>query len=460
LETSPSWQEYLVDLSPAAGAPTVQIRFTFNTNDELYNGFRGWLIDTLTVDTPYDAPAPSVSGVTVCNGSSDAPVTTINGAGFIEGSTAIVDGSPVSDGTNVLSSGRIEITALAAGSHSVAVQAPNGATSNTVQVTAGNCSASPPAITANSAAAQNSTTATLDGMVNPNGQSTVAHWEYGIDPSLRENPNTPLYDQRTADQPLGSGTTPVPVIANLTGLVPNALYHARLVATSSLGTTTGPDIKFRTPADPAPPPPVLGKSEDLTPLTGVVFVKLPAGHGASDHSAQANLAKGNGFVPLTEARQVPLGSQIDSRRGTLRLLTARPAKHKTQSGVFGGALFKATQTKSGVLKGLTTLSLLENLFAGAPSFKGCPARLGKALDATAAKARPKVLQTLHARDNHGSFRTKGRYSAGTVRGTVWDTSDQCNGTLTTVQRGVVDVLDFHRHKTIVVHAGHSYLAKP
>ena len=68
----------------------------------------------------------------------------------------------------------------------------------------------------------------------------------------------------------------------------------------------------------------------------------------------------------------------------------------------------------------------------------------------------RVLQTLRA-SAHGSFRTKGRYSAATVRGTVWDTIDRCDGTLTIVYSGMVLVTDSVTHQTIAVHAGHSYL---
>ena len=49
------WKEYLVDLSPAVGQPNVQIRFNFNTNDTLYNGFRGWL-STTWQSTPRTTP--------------------------------------------------------------------------------------------------------------------------------------------------------------------------------------------------------------------------------------------------------------------------------------------------------------------------------------------------------------------------------------------------------------------
>ena len=58
----------------------------------------------------------------------------------------------------------------------------------------------------------------------------------------------------------------------------------------------------------------------------------------------------------------------------------------------------------------------------------------------------------------GRFRTRGRYSAGTVRGTIWDTIDRCDGTLTIVHRGTVDVTDFRTRKTVAVHAGHQFLA--
>ena len=46
-----------------------------------------------------------------------------------------------------------------------------------------------------------------------------------------------------------------------------------------------------------------------------------------------------------------------------------------------------------------------------------------------------------------------------MRGTIWLVQDQCNGTLTKVTRGTVQVRDFKRKKTITVKAGHSYLAR-
>ncbi len=216
-------------------------------------------------------------------------------------------------------------------------------------------------------------------------------------------------------------------------------------------------------AEPAAPP-VLGKTENVSLVSGIVYVKLP-GSDASKAPAPTSVAKGQGFIPLTQARQIPIGSQIDARRGTLALLAAPATKRgKVEKLTLGGAIFISTQSRKGLTKGLTTISLLEGAFSGAPSYASCPkadadrvAADGPA--AQAAKASPKVLQTLKASDNHGHFATKGRYSSASVLGTIWTTSDRCDGTLTTVQRGTVDVYDFATRKTIAVHAGHGYLAK-
>ena len=59
----------------------------------------------------------------------------------------------------------------------------------------------------------------------------------------------------------------------------------------------------------------------------------------------------------------------------------------------------------------------------------------------------------------GRFRTRGRFSSGTVRGTNWLTQDFCEGTLTRVVEGTVSVYDLVAKKSILVKAGKSYFAK-
>jgi hypothetical protein len=115
-------------------------------------------------------------------------------------------------------------------------------------------------------------------------------------------------------------------------------------------------------------------------------------------------------------------------------------------------VFKLTQSH----QGLTTLSLLESAFQGGPSYGLCKAH-GKAGDATAAALSSTTLQRLHA-SAHGKFRPSGRYSAATVRGTIWTVADRCDGTLTHDVTDSVVVTDFVHHRTIVLNAGQSYLA--
>jgi hypothetical protein len=314
-------------------------------------------------------------------------------------------------------------------------------------------------------------TAAFAGAVDPNGSATTAHFEYGLDPKY--NGGGPVvYDQSTPSMSVGSDFSDHPVSATATGLVPNAEYHVRLVATNSQGTVVGPDATFTTRQDPAPPPPVLGQTENLMPVTGLVFIKLPHGKSPGNAlSADAKaLTKGLGYIPLTEARQVPVGTSIDSRRGTLSLVAASGHGHghseQTHTARVGGAVFGFAQSKSPLTKGLTTFTLKDNAFHGAPNFNACKAnasllkRLPTA-DAIALKKRVNstVVQTLNASDHGGKYKTNGRYSASTVRGTVYSVSDRCDGTLTTVKRGSISVLDFQTRKTIIVHAGHSYLAR-
>ena len=59
----------------------------------------------------------------------------------------------------------------------------------------------------------------------------------------------------------------------------------------------------------------------------------------------------------------------------------------------------------------------------------------------------------------GSFRTRGRRSVATVRGTTCIVADRCDGTLTTVRRGLVAVRDLVRDRTVLVGAGRRYLAR-
>jgi CSLREA domain-containing protein len=208
-------------------------------------------------------------------------------------------------------------------------------------------------------------------------------------------------------------------------------------------------------ADPTPltvtfsivlPPAILGRSFNAEPLSGKVYVSVPAKAARAAISVPG--LKGRSFVPLQEARQLPVGSLVDTRKGRIRLTSARDGAGKQQSGDFSAGVFQVLQSRRKSARGLTELRL-----KGA-SFKRCRARRS---DATAARSRRRIRRL---RSNaHGRFRTRGRYSAATVRGTKWDTTDRCDGTLTKVTRGKVVVRDFRKRRNVRLRAGKSYLAR-
>ena len=148
----------------------------------------------------------------------------------------------------------------------------------------------PPAAVPGTPATTSSTGASFSGSVNPQGQATTAFFQYGIDSRFRPGGGTAvIYDQSTPPQTLPADSSVHAVSASATGLVPNALYHVRLVASNATGTTFGPDQTFTTPAGPPAPPPVVGQTLNATPVSGKVFVLV-----------------GTKLVPLTEVQAAPL----------------------------------------------------------------------------------------------------------------------------------------------------------
>ncbi len=190
-------------------------------------------------------------------------------------------------------------------------------------------------------------------------------------------------------------------------------------------------------APAGPPPPVLGKSVGAQLQAGQVSVRLPGS---------------NQSVPLAQAGSLPVGTVVDATHGDARITSAVAGAHP-QSGVFGGGVFQIRQNPRE--RGVTELGLV----VAPAAVRSCTAAktAGAARIAAARKLSPKVLALLHA-SVAGRFRTRGRYSSATVRGTRWDTVDRCDGTLTRVFAGVVLVSDFRRHRQVVIHAGQSYLA--
>lgn len=197
--------------------------------------------------------------------------------------------------------------------------------------------------------------------------------------------------------------------------------------------------------------PTQGVDVNVEQVSGTVLVGLrgTAARAARNEPGARTSQKGVTFVPLSEARQVPVGSFLDTRRGTVRLQSARDRRGTRQTGTFLNSLFQVRQSRKRRLKGRTDLVLKGGNFSRCRTV-----RRGKP---TAALSR-RTIRRLRA-NARGRFRTGGRNSSATVRGTIWDIADRCDGTLTRVRRGSVVVRDFRRKRNIVVRAGKSYLAR-
>jgi CSLREA domain-containing protein len=294
----------------------------------------------------------------------------------------------------------------------------------------------PPQVTTRPASDLTETSATLNGTINPAGDDTLYRFEYGP---------TTGYGSSTPPRSAGAGLTELAVTAVLSDLSPGSTWHFRLVATNefSSGDVAGADRSFTVPAaTPAPTPE--GKVTTIAtatpqptptaqppqgsvvrPVSGKVLVRLPGSKR---------------FVELDATTPLRFGSILDTKHGVVELSTISKSG-KRETARFSEGIFKVTQSLA-----TTDLTLVEALAS---------CKRGKA----AASAKKPKSRRLWG-DGSGTFRTRGQYSAATVRGTKWLVQDSCAGTLTKVVTGAVMVRDNVLRKSILVRAGKRYLARP
>jgi hypothetical protein len=170
----------------------------------------------------------------------------------------------------------------------------------------------------------------------------------------------------------------------------------------------------------------VNKTVVIQPVSGKTLVKLPGSKK---------------FEPVDVTRGIPVGSTVDTRKSKIRLFAIPKAGKPVESALFYDGMFKVTQSG-----GITELRLVEQLAA-------CPK--GKAASAAAKKPKTRKLWG----DGSGSFRTRGQYSAATVRGTRWLVQDSCGKTLTRVAKGVVQVQDLVKKTKLLLRAPKAYTAR-
>jgi hypothetical protein len=316
-----------------------------------------------------------------------------------------------------------------------------------------------PEIKSTSVGSVTATGAVLHASVKPRDLETTYVFEYGL---------TKAYGAQTPSGSAGNGNSEVSVSAEVSGLQPETTYHFRVVATNSKGTVRGPDKSFTTLVAPSDPgggsDPGTDPGTDPGSDPGTTDPGTNPGLHTSSGVPKANLGKSvlvapasgelrvrrpgsSTFVALLLGSELPVGSEIDARHGSLALTAALPSG-ATETGYFGAGRFKLTQDSRGYI----------DLYLRG---KYC-SRAGVASTAgvSATTARKKQGRRLWGRDHGGRFRTHGRNSHATVRGTRWLVADSCKGTYTRVSQGSVVVRDTVRKKRIVLKAGEHYLARP
>jgi hypothetical protein len=463
---------------------------------------------TTEPDAPLSATGKSVSGTAGTKLSATvATFTDADPHGVVSEYTASInwgDGTASTAGTvSAAAGGGFEVkgshTYATAGQYTITVTINDVGGAKTTATGSADI-AGPPAVSNVNVLSVTETTAKVGFTIDPDGADTTYTIEYGP---------TTSYGQKTAPVDIGATPSPQSLTQTLTGLEPGKTYHFHVLATNSAGPggvssadqpfttvqpspptgqtnppTVPPGPSTNNPNPPAPagpepksgvlgfqatlaalPPPVLGKTVNVTLVSGIVYIELPPGATLASAASVSPFApfglgaqvvealtKGRAFVPLTEARQIPVGSILETTHGVVGITTATTAspKGKLQSGDFGAGIFKLLQARK--QKGLTNLDIIDN-----HSARQVCATVGKG-KALAAKLSSKTLGRVNA-SGHGHFAVRGQYSAATVRGTVWSVANRCEGTLTHVTRGVVSVRDFVRRKTITLFTGQSYLAR-
>ena len=156
-------------------------------------------------------------------------------------------------------------------------------------------------------------------------------------------------------------------------------------------------------------------------------------------------------MPLTEARQIPIGSFLDTRDGILALRTARNDAGVEQPGRFAAGLFQVLQSRRQSAKGLTELPP-QRLSRRVQTAATRPTARGAALSASDGQttAREREGPLPHARPALGGDRARNALGDGGSLRRDADHGEAGDG------RGP---RDFRLKESITVTAGKSYLAR-
>jgi len=237
---------------------------------------------TSSAATPTPTPTPSTSDttaptVTITSPTSGSTYTTTSSAITLSGTASDNSGSissvkwSNSKGGSGTASGTTSWTisgiSLSSGENVITVTATDGSGNSgtdTITVTYNATNTQPPTVTTGSATNITSSSATLNGTVNPNGLSTTAWFEYGT--------VTGTYGNKSSTQSV-SGSSTTSVSANISGLSANTKCYYRIAAENSAGTSYGSEGNFTTEKAAVTPTPT--PSPTLPPIPTPTITVAP-----------------------------------------------------------------------------------------------------------------------------------------------------------------------------------------
>lgn len=168
--------------------------------------------------------------------------------------------------------------------------------------------------------------AVLHGSVDPNGSATTYYFQWGL---------TPAYGLQSLAHSAGHGTRSVAVSATAGSLIPGTVYHYRLVATNSAGTTVGGDRAFRTAGNP-PPTVATGPATQLSKNGATVTAVVNPNNQTTLYYFQYGTSAAYGTQTI--AAEVPAGTTPVTVSAALQGLEARTIFHYRIVALHGNSL--------------------------------------------------------------------------------------------------------------------------
>lgn len=261
---------------------------------------------------------------------------------------------------------------------------------------------SPPTATTQAPTDITATTATLNGLVNPNGDDATVSFDYGLDSNYGSSVSY-------AANPV-NGTSDASVSADLADLAPGTTYHFRVAATNDGGTTHGEDMTFTT-STPAP----TAATQAATNVTGTSATingqVNPNGFDATvsfDHGADAGYGSSASFAanPVNGTSNVNVSVNLaDLTPGTT--YHYRVAATNNGGTAYGEDMTFTTKPNNATLATFDALRM---------AYLDCSATIGTWFDASAATD-PAAINTdrqVHFPSGAFSFTISGLEAGGAV----------------------------------------------